>query len=74
LVVLFEYLKMHGTTNHKSLFYSFLKGVKKDNIEILDSPSEKHTGNDIACWFTGTKHNRRRSFSVHDGVKCEGCV
>jgi hypothetical protein len=42
LVVLFEYLKMHGTTtNHKSLCYSFLKGVRKDNVEIFDSASWK---------------------------------
>ena len=35
---------------------------------------EKHTGNDNECWYTGTKLNKRRSFSVHDGVACEGCV
>jgi len=35
---------------------------------------EKRTGNDNACWYTGTKPNKRRSFSVHDSVECEGCV
>jgi hypothetical protein len=27
---------------------------------------EKHTGNDNTCWYTGTKLNKRKSFSVHD--------
>jgi len=29
------------------------------------------TGNDNACWYTGTKLNKSRSFLVHDGVTCE---
>ena len=29
------------------------------------------TGNYNACWYTGTKLSKRRSFSVHDGVTCE---
>jgi len=32
---------------------------------------EKHTGNDNACQYTGTKLNKRRSFLVHDGVAFE---
>ena len=35
---------------------------------------EKHTGNEKACSYTRTKLNKCRSFSVHDGVECEGCV
>jgi len=29
---------------------------------------EKHVGNDNVCWYTGTKLNKLRSFSVHDSV------
>jgi len=32
---------------------------------------EKHTGNNNAYQYTGTKLNKRRSFLVHDGVRCE---
>jgi len=32
---------------------------------------EKHTGNDNACRYTGTKLNKRRSFLVHDCVRHE---
>ena len=50
--------------------YSFLDGVRKYHVEILDSPSWK-TWNDNACRYIGTKLNKCRSFSVHDGVACE---
>jgi hypothetical protein len=50
------------------LIYSFLDGVRKYHVEILDSPLEKHTGKDND---TGTNFNKRRSFSVQDGVVCE---
>jgi hypothetical protein len=48
--------------------YSFLDEVRKYRVEILDSPLEKHTGKDND---TGTNFNKRRSFSVQDGVACK---
>jgi hypothetical protein len=48
--------------------YSFLDGVRKYHVEILDSPLEKYTGKD---YDTGTKFNKHRSFLVQDGVACE---
>ena len=33
--------------------------------------SEKHTGNDKTCQYTGTALNKRWSFSVRDSVACE---
>ena len=51
--------------------YSFLGGGRKYLVEILNSHREKRTGNDNACRYTGTKLNKRRSFSVCDGVVCD---
>ena len=35
---------------------------------------KKHTENDNACQYTGTKLNKSRSFSVRDGVMCDSRV
>jgi hypothetical protein len=51
--------------------YSFLDWVRKYHVEIIDSPSWKHTGNHNSSWYTGTSLNEHRSFSVHDGVACD---
>jgi hypothetical protein len=48
--------------------YSFLDGVRKYHVDILDSPLEKHTGKDND---TGINFNKHRSFSVQVGVVCE---
>jgi hypothetical protein len=44
-------------------------GLKETNRQIPHR--ERHTGNDKACRYTGTKLNKRSSFSVHDGVAGE---
>jgi len=48
-----------------------LKELGKTTWKFLIPHSEKHTGNDKACQYTGTAFIERWSFSVCDSSACE---